>query len=61
MNAQNVVPMPAAPFLVEVHSERLIDLMIALGDAGFKLTCVAGSRNRYRIDDSQNEESNHGR
>lgn len=61
MNAPNVVTLPVAPFLLELRSERMIDLMIALQDAGFKVTYVRGSLNRYRVDDLQNEESNHGR
>jgi hypothetical protein len=47
MKAQNVVQLPVAPFLLELHSERLIDLMLALQDAGFKVTYVRGSINRY--------------
>ena len=56
-----VVTLPAAPFLLELHSERMIDLMMALQDAGFKVTYMRGSLNRYRVDDHQNEERNHGR
>jgi hypothetical protein len=62
MSAQNVVTLiPVAPFLLEFHSERLIDLMHALHESGFKVTCVAGSMNRYRVEDTQNEVENHGR
>jgi hypothetical protein len=62
MSAQNVVTLlPVAPFLLELHSERMIDLMLALQDAGFKVTYMRGSLNRYRVEDRQNEECNHGR
>jgi hypothetical protein len=49
----NVVTLPVAPFLIEFRSERLIDLMQSLDDAGFKLTSIAGSQIRYVIDDEQ--------
>lgn len=62
MSAQNVVTLlHVAPFLLELHSERMVDVMHALHDAGFKVTCVAGSMNRYRVEDTQNEVGNHGR
>jgi predicted RNA binding protein YcfA (HicA-like mRNA interferase family) len=48
-----VVTLPAAPFLLELHSERMIDLMMALQDAGFKVTHISGSLNRYRVDDRE--------
>jgi hypothetical protein len=35
--------------------------MHALHESGFKVTCVAGSMNRYRVEDTQNEVENHGR
>lgn len=53
MNAPNVVTLPVAPFLLELHSERMIDLMIALQDAGFKVTYMRGSLNRYRVEDRE--------
>lgn len=52
MSAQNVVKLPVAPFLIEFRSERLIDLMHAMHEAGFKFTSVAGSQIRYLIEDS---------
>ena len=55
MNVPNVVTLPVAPFLLELHSERLIDLMLALQDAGFKVTYVRGSLHRYRVDDRDDE------
>jgi len=58
MKALNVVQLPAAPFLLEIHTEKLVDLMLALQDAGFKVTYVRGSMNRYRVDDRDNEVRN---
>lgn len=55
MKAQKVVKLPVAPFLLELHSERLIDLMLALQDAGFKVTYKRGSLNRYRVEDREDE------
>lgn len=54
----NVVTLPAVPFLLELHSERMIDLMLALQDAGFKVTYMRRSLNRYRVDDREIEPSN---
>lgn len=53
-----MVQLPAAPFLLEIHTEKLVDLMLALQDAGFKVTYVRGSMNRYRVDDRDNEVRN---
>lgn len=50
-----VTLLPVAPFLLELHSERMIDLMLALQDAGFKVTYVRGSLNRYRVDDRDDD------
>jgi predicted RNA binding protein YcfA (HicA-like mRNA interferase family) len=50
-----VTLLPVAPFLLEVHTERLIDLMLALQDSGFKVTYVRGSFSRYRIDDKEQQ------
>jgi len=56
MKAQNVVTLlPVAPFLLEIHTEKLVDLMLALQDAGFKVTYVRGSMNRYRVDDRDDD------
>ena len=60
MSAQNVVALPAVPFLIEFRSERLIDLMQALDEAGFKLTNVSGSVHRYRIDDQERPGNDRG-
>jgi predicted RNA binding protein YcfA (HicA-like mRNA interferase family) len=50
----NVVQLrPIAPFLLELHSERMVDVMLALQASGFKVTYVKGSNNRYRIDDDK--------
>lgn len=56
MKAQNVVTViQVAPFLLELHSERMVDVMHALHDAGFKVTYMRGSLNRYRVEDRQIE------
>lgn len=50
----NVIPFPApAPFVLELRSERFVDLLHALTSAGFDVTYIRGSVNRYRIDDQQ--------
>lgn len=45
--------MPVAPFVLELHSERMVDALLALSEAGFTVQYVRGTANRYRIDDSQ--------
>ena len=51
MSAKSVTLIPVAPFLLEMQSERMIDAMVALQQAGFTVTYIMGSMNRYRIDD----------
>lgn len=51
-----VVPFPQRPaFVLELHSERMIDCMQALFAAGFKVTYMAGTFpfDRYRIEDEE--------
>ena len=50
-----VTLLPVSAFLLELHSERMIDVMHALKDAGFRVTAVRGTDNRYRIDDMQEQ------
>lgn len=50
--AKVVTLLPVAPFVLELHSERMVDALLALTDAGFKVTYVKGSLHRYRIDDT---------
>lgn len=50
---KTVVLLPAAPFLLELHSERMVDAMLALKEAGFRVVQVTGHEHRYRIDDAQ--------
>lgn len=54
-----VTPLPVAPFLMELHSERMVDALYALNCAGFRVTYMRGSHNRFRIDDERfcNEET----
>lgn len=57
-NPRNIVTLlPRPAFLLELHSERMVDALLALQGAGFKVTRVAGinnraTDNRYRIDDA---------
>lgn len=51
MSAKIVTLIPVAPFLFEMQSERMIDALVALQQAGFKVTYIKNSMNRYRIDD----------
>lgn len=55
MNAANVVQLPPVPLLIEIRSERFVDVLLALQDAGFKVTYIRGSLNRYRVDDRDEE------
>lgn len=52
-----VTLLPAAPFLLELRSERMIDAILALNEAGFRVTHVAKTANRFRIEDNE-EQSN---
>ena len=47
----NIVLLPVAPFLLELHSERMVDAMLALREAGFRIEHVANTENRFRIED----------
>lgn len=51
----NIVQFPVAPFVLEIRTERFVDVMLALQDAGFKVTYVRGSLNRYRVDDQDDD------
>lgn len=55
-NSNNVVQLPATPFLLELHSERMIDAMHALRDAGFRVEHVINTNNRFRVEDAQEQE-----
>lgn len=46
-----VVLLPVPLFLLELHSERMVDALMALNQAGFKVTHVKDTDNRFRIDD----------
>ena len=48
-----VVLLPVPIFLLELHSERMVDAMMALNQSGFRITHVRGTENRFRIDDEQ--------
>lgn len=44
-----VTLLPTAPFLLELHSERMVDALLALNEAGFKVNAVPNTLNRFRI------------
>lgn len=50
-----VVPFPQQLpiFVLELHSERMIDCLHSLISFGFKVTYIKDSVNRYRIDDEE--------
>lgn len=48
-----VTRLPAPLFLLEVHSERMIDAMHALRDAGFTVEHVMNTNNRFRVEDAR--------
>ena len=50
-----IVLLPVPLFILELHSERMIDLFLALNAAGFTVNQVdiKGFHNRYRIDDEK--------
>lgn len=50
---------PRPQFVLELHSERMVDALYALNCAGFRVTYMRGSHNRFRIDDERfcNEET----
>lgn len=48
-----VVLLPIPLFLLELHSERMVDALLALSEAGFQVTYAKGTTNRYRIDDAK--------
>lgn len=53
-NPNNIVTLLPVPiFVLELHSERMVDALLALEEAGFKVTYVKDSVNRYRIDDKE--------
>jgi len=45
-----------SPFLFEMRSERMVDAFLALYEAGFEVTYIKGSMNRYRIEDRERPE-----
>lgn len=51
--AKVVTLLPVAPFLLELHSERMVDALLALNEAGFIVTHVKNTQNRFRIEDEQ--------
>lgn len=52
-------PQARPQFVLELHSERMVDALYALNCAGFRVTYIRGSNNRFRIDDERfcNEET----
>lgn len=55
MNAP-ITTLPAPPFLLEVQTERLVDVMLALESAGFQLAGQVGHTARYVLRDTQQQE-----
>jgi hypothetical protein len=53
--ASVVTRLPVPRFLMELHSERMIDAINALQGAGFVVKLVKCFENRYRIDDAQEQ------
>ena len=51
-NVVTLLPVPI--FVLELHSDRMVDALLALQEAGFKVTYIKDSVNRYRIDDQEN-------
>lgn len=51
---RKVVPFTGAPpFVFEMRSERMMDALLALQEAGFDVIYMMGSGNRYKITDTQ--------
>lgn len=48
-----VTLLPVAPFLVEVRSERIVDLCFALEQAGFVVNAVPNHVNRLSVEDAK--------
>lgn len=48
-----VVLLPVPLFLLELHSERMVDALLALSEAGFTINAVPNTTNRFRIDDAE--------
>jgi hypothetical protein len=60
MNAEEtitVVELSPVPILIEVQTERLLQLMSALYDNGFELKHVRGRVNRFKVQDRQEKKS----
>lgn len=42
-----------SPFLLELHTERFVDAMLALEQADFEVVAVAGHAARYALRDAR--------
>lgn len=51
--AKVVTLVPRAPFVLEMQSERMVDAIIALTEAGFTVTHMMDTVNRFKIEDEQ--------
>lgn len=49
-----IVLLPVPIFLLELHSERMVDALLALSSAGFVVKHVKNTENRFRIEDEEN-------
>lgn len=48
-----VIPFPSPTFLLELHSERMADALLALVNAGFDVKHIIGTTNRFKIIDAE--------
>jgi hypothetical protein len=55
-HTNNVVTLlPVPPLVLELRSERFVDAVIALKQAGFRLDQIKGTHNRFRILDAKDK------
>jgi len=47
---------PTPPLLLEVHTERFVDAMLALESAGFEVAARPGQQARYVLRDARQDE-----
>lgn len=52
---RSIAALGPPPFLLELRSERMIDALLALSEAGFSVSMLRGAANRYVIEDASPE------
>jgi hypothetical protein len=52
MSERKIIPFPTRCFVLELHSERFLDLVQALHSQGFQITNTGHHTNRFRIEDA---------